>query len=71
MYHHQHSSSSKSSHGAHTVVIVPMEKITMVQPLNIFSYDDAPHGHAEIRMDDIVLDESCLVLGEGRGFEIT
>lgn len=58
------------AHGAHTVVIVPMEKIQMVRALTVFGYDDAPHGHAEVSMNNIELDESCLVLGEGRGFEI-
>lgn len=58
------------SHGAHTVVAVPMEQIQMVRALTVFGYDDAPHGHAEVKMDNIELDESCLILGEGKGFEI-
>lgn len=61
---------SDGTHGAHTVVIVPMKSIELVRPLTVFGYDDAPHGHAEVRMDNIHLDESCLILGEGRGFEI-
>jgi len=58
------------AHGSHTVVLVPMEKVKMVRALTVFGYDDAPHGHAEVKLDNIELDESCLVLGEGRGFEI-
>lgn len=58
------------SHGAHTVVLVPMDKVKMVRPLTVFGYDDAPHGHAEVAMENIVLSESCLVLGEGKGFLI-
>jgi len=61
---------SKDTHSSHTVVIVPMENIILVRPLTVFGYDDAPHGHAEVLMDNIHLDESCLILGEGRGFEI-
>jgi acyl-CoA dehydrogenase len=61
---------NSSNHGAHTVVVLPMSKVTMVRPLTVFGYDDAPHGHAEVAMKDIVLDESCLILGEGKGFEI-
>lgn len=53
-----------------SVVLVPMEKVQMVRALTVFGYDDAPHGHAEVLLDNIELDESCLVLGEGRGFEI-
>eukprot|EP00557_Chaetoceros_sp_GSL56_P012815 CAMPEP_0176482722 /NCGR_PEP_ID=MMETSP0200_2-20121128/3528_1 /TAXON_ID=947934 /ORGANISM="Chaetoceros sp., Strain GSL56" /LENGTH=446 /DNA_ID=CAMNT_0017879059 /DNA_START=89 /DNA_END=1429 /DNA_ORIENTATION=+ len=57
-------------HGAHTVVLVPMEKVHLVRALTVFGYDDAPHGHAEVRLDNIELDESCIILGEGKGFEI-
>jgi len=62
--------SPTGAHGVHTVVVVPMEKIQMVRALTVFGYDDAPHGHAEVKMENIELDESCLVLGEGKGFEI-
>lgn len=61
---------ANTSHGAHTVVVVPIDKVTMVRPLTVFGYDDAPHGHAEVLLKNVVLDESCLVLGEGKGFEI-
>ena len=60
----------RRKHGAHTVVAVPMDKIKMVRALTVFGYDDAPHGHAEVAMENIELDESNLVLGEGKGFEI-
>ncbi len=53
-----------------SVVVVPMDKVKMVRALKVFGYDDAPHGHAEVSLDNIELDASCLVLGEGRGFEI-
>ncbi len=57
-------------HGAHTVVVLPMSKVKLVRPLTVFGYDDAPHGHAEVALENIELDESNLILGEGRGFEI-
>ena len=74
-YSHPSVSSSKadqdtSQHGAHTVVAVPIEKVKMVRPLTVFGYDDAPHGHAEVALENIVLEESCLILGEGMGFQI-
>ncbi len=64
------SPSSDKNHNAHTVVIIPMDKVKMVRPLTVFGYDDAPHGHAEVALENIEMDESCLVIGEGKGFEI-
>ena len=52
------------------VVLVPMEKVRLVRPLTVFGLDDAPHGHAEVVLEDIVVKEEDLILGEGRGFEI-
>jgi len=56
-----------------TIVIVPMPHtgVKCVRPLTVFGYDDAPHGHAEVWLEDVELDETALVLGEGRGFEIS
>lgn len=59
--------------GNQTVVIVPMPHpgVKCVRPLTVFGYDDAPHGHAEVWLENVELDESAVVLGEGRGFEIS
>lgn len=62
----------RSERGDQTVVIVPMPHpgVRCVRALTVFGYDDAPHGHAEVWLEDVELDESAVVLGEGRGFEI-
>ena len=59
--------------GDQTVVIVPMSHpgVRCVRPLTVFGYDDAPHGHAEVSLVDVELDGSAVILGEGRGFEIS
>ena len=69
--HEQNKQSQK--HGAHTIVVLPMPHpdITVVRSLNVFGWDDAPHGHAEVSLNGAVLDRSNLILGEGSGFRVS
>lgn len=54
-------------HQRHSMILVPMETdgVSVTRTLQVFGYDDAPHGHGEVLFENAWVPAENMILGEG------
>ena len=67
------SSPDAPTHKQQSQILVPLDTpgVTIVGPMHVFGHDHAPHGHMHIKLENVRVPKTNMLLGEGRGFEIS
>jgi acyl-CoA dehydrogenase len=62
-----------ATHLQQSQILVPKDTpgLQVLGPMTVFGHDDAPRGHMHLRFTDVRVPKDNVLLGEGRGFEIS